>query len=135
MSEYRPSTLFSWLRQFAAFWVFALFLLLVVTVFRAVILPFVLGVLLAYVLSPVVKRLSARKLPRWAAIIVCYVLIASGIPLFFVVFVPPLSGDFARLFREAPPFFRKVRTEMVPRADAWLEANFPDLPRAEGSQA
>src|SRR2546430_15221048 len=137
MSEPRTatSTLFSWVRQFAAVWGFALFLLFVVVVFRAVILPFVLGVLLAYVLAPVVKRLSARKLPRWAAIIVCYVLIASGIALFFIVLVPHLSGDFARLFREAPPFFRKVRIEMVPRADAWLEANFPDLPRAEGAQA
>ena len=40
----------------------------------------------------------------------------SAIALFFVTFVPYLSCDFARLFREAPPFFRKVRTEMVPRA-------------------
>jgi predicted PurR-regulated permease PerM len=122
------------MRQFAALWGFALFLLFVVIVFRAVILPFVLGVLLAYVLAPVVKRLSSRRLPRWAAIIICYIGLASGIAFFFVTFVPHLSGDFARLFREAPPFFRKVRTEMVPQADAWLEATFPDLPRTESEK-
>jgi predicted PurR-regulated permease PerM len=122
------------MRQFAAVWGFALFLLLVVVLFRAVILPFVLGVLVAYILAPLVNRLSARRLPRWAAIIVCYVGLASGIAFFVVTFVPYLSGDFARLFREAPPFFRKVRTEIVPSADAWLEATFPDLPRNENER-
>jgi predicted PurR-regulated permease PerM len=134
MSESRSSTLFAWVRQFAAVWGFALFLLFVVLVFRAVILPFVLGVLVAYILAPIVKRLSSRRFPRWAAIIVCYVGIAGGIALFFVTFVPYLSGDFARLFREAPPFFRKVRTEMVPRADDWLETTFPDLPRNDAEK-
>jgi predicted PurR-regulated permease PerM len=134
MSESRSSTLFAWVRQFAAVWGFALFLLLIIILFRAVILPFALGVLLAYILAPLVKRLSARLLPRWAAIIVCYVGLASIIGVFFVTLVPYLSGDFARLFREAPPFFRKVRTEMVPQADAWLEATFPDLPRNENDK-
>jgi predicted PurR-regulated permease PerM len=137
MSESRASNLFTWLRQFAAVWGFALFLLFVVLLFRAVILPFVLGILLAYILSPVVRRLSSGKrgMPRWAAIIVCYVGIAGAIIVFVVTFVPYLSGDFARLFREAPPFFRNVRQEWVPRADAWLETAFPDLPRAEGLPA
>ncbi len=138
MSEPRSATV-GWLRRFAALWGFALFVLFVLVVFRAVILPFVLGVLVAYVLAPVVGRLSwsaggRRGLPRWASIIVVYVGLGSAIALFFVALVPHLSGDFARLFREAPPFFRRVRTEVVPRADAWLEATFPELPRVEEAQ-
>jgi predicted PurR-regulated permease PerM len=105
----------------------------VLVVFRAVILPFVLGVVVAYVLAPVVGRLSAgrRSLPRWASIIVVYVASAGLTALFFVTFAPKLSGDFARLFREGPSFFRRVRHEWVPRADAWLETAFPELPRVE----
>ena len=41
------SALILWLRRFARLWGLALFLLFVVVVFRAVILPFVLGVLVA----------------------------------------------------------------------------------------
>ena len=80
-TEKRSSTLFAWVRQFAAVWGFALFLLFVVLLFRAVILPFVLGVLVAYILAPIIRRLSSRRFPRWTAIIVCYVGIAGAIVL------------------------------------------------------
>jgi predicted PurR-regulated permease PerM len=119
--------LVGWVRRFAALWGFALFILFVLVVFRAVILPFVLGVVVAYVLAPLVRRLAPppRGIPRWAAVIVVYVGLAAAIGVFFTSFVPYLSGDFARLFREAPRFLQRVRTEYVPRADAWLEQNFP----------
>ena len=39
--------------------------------------------------------------------------------------MPRLSSDFARLFREAPSFLQRVKKQYVPRADAWLDANFP----------
>ncbi len=45
--------------------------------------------------------------------------------------VPRLSGDFARLFREVPHFLGRVRSEWVPRADAWLEETLPQ--QADGS--
>ena len=76
------------------------------------VLPFVLGVLVAYVLAPVVSTLSAapigraRRMPRWLAIIVVYLGLLSALGVFFTLFVPRLSSDFARLFREAPAFLR-----------------------------
>ncbi len=129
-----PRSGFHWLRQFARLWGFALFLLFLLVVFRAVMLPFILGVLVAYVLSPVVDTISAapagrRRLPRWAAIVFVYIGLLTALALFFTLFLPRLSSDFARLFREAPSFFARVKRQYVPRADAWLEANFP---REEG---
>jgi predicted PurR-regulated permease PerM len=123
MSE--TKTLWAWVRRFAALWGFAIFVLFVLVVFRAVILPFVLGGVVAYMLAPLVARLSRQGLPRWAAVITCYVVLTAAIALFFTTLVPYLSGDFARLFREAPRFLHRVRTEIVPRADAWLIATFP----------
>ncbi len=123
-------TLAAWLRRFAGLWGFALFILIVMVVFRAVILPFVLGVLVAYVLAPIVSGLSSlqlgrRHLPRWAAVIGVYIGLAAAIAVFLTAFLPHLSADFARLFREAPRFFSRVKRDYVPRADAWLERNFP----------
>jgi predicted PurR-regulated permease PerM len=120
----------SWLRRFARVWGFALFILFVLVAFRAVVLPFVLGGLVAYILAPLVAglssvRLGKRLLPRGAAILMVYLGLAAAIAGFVAAFAAPLSADFARLFREAPGFFAHVRKDLVPRADAWIEANFP----------
>jgi predicted PurR-regulated permease PerM len=117
-----------WLRRFARVWGFALFLLIVLVMFRSVVLPFVLGTLVAYILAPVVNALSSvgrRGMPRWVAVLLVYVGLAAAIAGFVAAFAGPLSADFARLFREAPRFFAHVKKDYVPRADAWLEANFP----------
>jgi predicted PurR-regulated permease PerM len=124
------SSLAAWLRRFAALWGFVLFILFLLVVFRSVILPFVLGMLVAYVLAPVVRKLSSleiggRRLPRSAAIISVYIAIAAALALFLTAFLPRLSSDFARLFREAPRFFNDVEKSYLPRADAWLERTFP----------
>jgi predicted PurR-regulated permease PerM len=124
------SALLSWLRRFARLWGFGLFLIVVLIVFRAVALPFILGVAVAYVLSPVVGTLSSPQagrwhLPRWLAIVVVYLGLLTALGVFFTLFLPRLSSDFARLFREAPTFLQRVKKQYVPRADAWLDANFP----------
>ncbi len=123
------SALILWLRRFARLWGFSLFILVVLIAFRAVVLPFVLGVLVAYVLAPVVDLLTApagrRRLPRWVAILIVYFGLLTAIGIFFTAFLPRLSSDFARLFREAPAFFTRVKHQYVPRADSWLEEHFP----------
>jgi predicted PurR-regulated permease PerM len=125
----RPPFL-QWLRRFARLWGFLVFILVVLIAFRAVVLPFLLGILVAYVLAPVVSALSDPKrgrwrMPRWVAIILVYLGIVTALAIFFTLFLPRLSSDVARLFREAPAFFARVKKQYVPRADAWLEANFP----------
>ena len=124
------SGLVAWLRRFAALWGAALFIVVVAILFRQVILPFVLGVLVAYVLAPLVRglaalRLGSRPVPRWSAVIGVYLGLVAAIAVFVTAFVPHLSADFARLFREGPRFISRVKTEYVPRADAWLDRNFP----------
>jgi predicted PurR-regulated permease PerM len=122
------SALILWLRQFARLWGLLLFVLVVLIAFRAVVLPFVLGGLVAYVLAPVVDALSRagrKRLPRFVAIILVYLGLLTAIAIFLTTFMPRLSSDFARLFREAPTFLSRVKKQYVPRVDAWLEANFP----------
>ncbi len=125
------SALILWLRRFARLWGFGLFIVVVLVVFRAVVLPFVLGIAVAYVLAPVVSGLSAApigrtwRVPRWLAIVIVYLGLLTALGVFFTLFLPRLSSDFARLFREAPTFLQRVKKQYVPRADAWLDANFP----------
>jgi predicted PurR-regulated permease PerM len=117
-----------WLRRFAKLWGFALFCVLVVYLFRDVALPFLFAILVAYILAPLVDRLArlqirGRGFPRAAAVIVLYVNILLVLSLFIGYFIPKLSGDFARLFREAPQLFSRLNREWVPRAGAWVDNN------------
>ncbi len=119
----------AWLRQFAKLWGFALFCLLIVFLFREVVLPFLFAILVAYILAPVVERFSrlrvgGKPFPRAAAVIILYVNIIAALSLFIGYFVPKLSGDFARLFREAPQLFARVNREWLPRAGAWVDQHF-----------
>jgi len=135
------SPLILWLRRFARLWGFGLFIIVVLVVFRAVVLPFILGIAVAYVLTPIVSTLTTApigrtwRVPRWLAIVVVYLGLLTAFGVFFTLFLPRLSSDFARLFREAPTFLQRVKRQYVPRADAWLDANFPreEDPAAAGA--
>jgi predicted PurR-regulated permease PerM len=117
-----------WLKRFAKLWGFALFCIFVVYVFRDVALPFVFAILVAYLLAPIVDRLSAvplgsRRMPRGLAVVLVYIVILAMLGLGVGYFIPKLSGDFAKLFREAPELVERINTEWVPRAGAWVDQN------------
>ena len=102
----------AWLRQFAKLWGFALFCVLIVYLFREVALPFIFAILVAYILAPVVGRferlrVGGKPFPRAAAVIILYVNIIAVLSVFIGYFVPKLSGDFARMFREARSYSRR----------------------------
>jgi predicted PurR-regulated permease PerM len=116
----------AWFKRFAKLWGFLLFCIFIVYVFRDVALPFVFAILVAYILAPLVDRLSridlaGRRMPRGLAVIVIYINIIALLGLFVGYFIPKLSGDFARLFREAPQLFNKLNEQYVPRAGAWVD--------------
>ena len=127
-AQAKPSRTVAWLRRFAKLWGFALFCIFVVYLFRDVALPFLFAILVAYVLAPVVDRLArvrvgARTLPRAIAVLIVYINILAALGLFIGYFIPKLSGDFARLFREAPQLFSRLNHELLPRAGAWVDRN------------
>lgn len=86
------------------------------------IAPFVLGLVVAYLMWPLVNRLD-KKMPRWAAILIAYAIAALGIGLFLVFIVPPLIGQIQRLILSIP------RAEDWPHLaqdiTKWYEATIP----------
>ena len=123
-------TFWSYARRNLSVWGFGLFILVVAVVFRHVLLPFLIAGLLAFVLAPTVDRLSGvrmlgRPIPRFMAVVLVYTALLSVLGLSLGLFLPRLSADISRLVKEAPPFFLKVRTQYTPRAQSWLDSNFP----------
>lgn len=132
----RGETFFGWLRNTARLWGFIAFILLIVVVFRQVVLPFLLALLVTYVLAPVLgwlcrRRIAGRTLPRFVWLIGLYVVLLGLLGLFFTLFVPRVTQDFKRVASEAPQLAKKVRESWVPAVESWIERNFHEKVRHE----
>jgi predicted PurR-regulated permease PerM len=76
--------------------------------------PFVLGLLLIYLLAPAVDRLSSlplgsRRVPRWLAILVLYVVIAVVLGIGILLVVGPMNEQIQRFAQEVPGWLDSLR--------------------------
>ena len=95
--------------QKTLFWAAAVALfILVLVLFNDVLLPFVAGMALAYLLDPVADRLCAWGLPR--ALSTSVVLAAAFVILVgaLVLMVPVLEAQLARLFMQLPEIIERL---------------------------
>ncbi len=127
---------FAFWQRTAKLWGFLAFCVFVLVLARAVVLPFIFALLIAYILSPVVRRLSvrsngAKRMPTGAAILICYIVVLGAITAFMLLLMPRLSKDVARIGSEAPALYEKLNNEWAPDAASWLEERFPSLKAAE----
>ena len=93
----------------------AVLLLLVATQVIDVLTPFVLGLLLIYLLAPTVDRLSGlhvgrRTIPRWLAILLLYLAIVVVLAIGVVLVVRPMSDQLQRFGDELPATLDNLRT-------------------------
>ena len=98
-------------------WIFlSLLAALVVWLLAPVLTPFLVAAVLAYVLHPLVERLSARRVPRLVAVTIVEVgaiLIALAVLL---LIVPILSRQLPLLREQIPLFAERLNTGLAP----WL---------------
>ncbi|MBL4633188.1 MAG: AI-2E family transporter [Kofleriaceae bacterium] len=126
-----PGVMAFWQRS-AKLWGFLGFRIFILILARHVVLPFILATLLAYILTPLVRRMSTRsdgskRMPNGAAILLCYFVLIGAIAAFMFLLLPRLSKDVARIGKEAPGLVEKINDEWAPDAAHWLEKRFPSL--------
>ncbi len=88
--------------------------LVVIVLAHSVLLPFVLALVIAYVLTPLVAWVEARKIPRAAAIILVYVVVLGTLGVFIRFTAPRVGLELVSLRRELPGIAHSVRTRWVP---------------------
>lgn len=111
-------------RSFRLITILALFaaLIAILVVFRAVLLPFVFAIVVAYVMEPLVRRINQRPIygfviPRWTAVILLYIsffAVLAGLVIFLV-----------------PPMYRELRASIEtewPKTKAQIEAYLAEPP-------
>ncbi len=94
----------------------------VVVAARQVLLPFVLALVVAYVLLPAVTRVERLRVPRWAAVLVVYAVTLGAIGGFVSVIVPRLVAEGRGFAAEWPQLTATARAEWLPAVDKKLAA-------------
>lgn len=104
-----------------AFWIGALLLaILLLWLLHGVLLPFVAGMALAYLLNPLAARLERLGLGRMAASLLIIGLFVLGFVALLLVILPILSGQLWSLIDNLPGYIRRVQQVATDPSHPWL---------------
>lgn len=92
---------------------------------REVLLPFILALIIAYVLTPLVARCERLRVPRVAAILLVYAVSIGSIYLGAAATFPRIYAEGVKLMRDAPALVQRLSTEWGPRAELWMGGILP----------
>ena len=99
---------------------------------QAVLLPFVLALLIAYVLTPVVTWLEARaKLSRAGAVCATYAVLFVVLYVAGALTIPRLAEELRTVRRDFPALVKSVRDDVMPKFQGILGAPVPQAPTDE----
>jgi len=102
---------------------FFLVAILLLWVFRSILLPFVVGMAMAYLLNPMVNFLQRLRIPRSLASALVLVLVIAVITGLVLMLVPLVSTQVAGLVLKLPVYIgdlQRLVQELAPQLDEWL---------------
>lgn len=91
--------------------------------------PFIIGIVLAYLLLPIVKRLD-HFMPRWASITTVYLVGLILLELIFVFVVPRAADQISTFVRNVPDWFNSANAFVIEQIDRF-NRNASDEVRAQ----
>jgi len=100
-------------------WLGVLALMIFIYATRAILLPFIVGLGVAYLLDPLADRLEARKVPRWlaaASLLVLFFILASAV---LVAIFPLLKTQMTAFIQNLPDYIAAARPLFD---DLWTQA-------------
>jgi predicted PurR-regulated permease PerM len=110
-----------WTRGRAIFLAVSGFLVLALLVWaREVLLPFVLAIIIAYVLTPLVELCERVRVPRPAAILLVYSTTFGIIYMSFALIAPRIYVEAQKVVSDAPAMAHELSTKWGPRAEEWV---------------
>src|SRR5450755_818875 len=86
----------------------------VVVLAHEVMLPFVLALVIAYVLTPAVLAVEKRGIKRGFAIILVYAVVLGSLGLFIRLAAPRVGEELGNLRRELPRQAAAAKVEWIP---------------------
>jgi predicted PurR-regulated permease PerM len=119
----------------------AAIVLAVVVVAHHVMLPFVLALVIAYVLMPLVAWVERKRVNRAAAILIVYAVVLGSIGTFVWAVAPRVAHEIGNLRREAPVMATEIKQTWIPAVQEKIRAlgfaptppEVPDVTRHESA--
>src|SRR5256885_9340136 len=103
------------------FWVLTfLVFVLVLYVLREILLPFVAGMVLAYLLDPLANRLERMGINRLAATLVIIGTVVLVFVILIVLFVPILIGQLGAFVEKLPGYVSRIQAVAMDPNREWL---------------
>jgi len=129
----QTETFWQWIRVTARLWGFLLFVLLILFIFRDVVLPFSIALLLTYVLAPLLSylcqlKIGGRSLPRSFWLVSMYIVLLGFLTLSATYLAPKLATDLKRGANELPGLLHRARVNWVPRMTNRIQSFFANIP-------
>jgi predicted PurR-regulated permease PerM len=91
--------------------------------------PFIVGLLLVYLLDPPVRWLVARGVRRTIAIAVVYIVAIAGIVLFLEVTLTPLINELLRFIDELPVLAAQLQSQIQRLSEVYARLEIPPAVR------
>jgi len=89
---------------------------------HAVLLPFILALVIAYVLTPLVAWVERKRVPRALAIVLVYIVVLGTLGVFIRISAPRVVTEIVAFRRELPQISQKIKTEWVPEIQSKVRA-------------
>lgn len=117
------------------FWLIGLALFtLALWLLSSMLLPFVVGLAVAYLLDPVVDRLERCRLPRWLATTLVLLSFVVILVLMALLLLPLVQAQVAHLIEVLPNYATAVRERVLPMLDRLVHRLSPeDVERLRGA--
>jgi predicted PurR-regulated permease PerM len=109
------------LRRQLIFWACAVLVFIALLwLLNDVLLPFVAGMVLAYLLDPLVRRLQRLGLSRPVASVVIVAIMIILLTLALILILPVLGQQIANFVEHVPQYFEKIRLIVQDQSKGWL---------------
>src|SRR4051812_3749186 len=107
--------------RYAALWsAIALTALVMLILLRHILLPFVVGMALAYLLAPIVSSLERLGINRAFATLTIVLLLVSGFVAFLLLMLPLLAGEVTALVETFPDYVARIQALVTGANRPWL---------------
>ncbi|MFL5202254.1 MAG: AI-2E family transporter, partial [Microvirga sp.] len=104
-----------------AFWItIAVIVLVMLVLLREILLPFAIGMALAYLLVPAVDRLERAGINRSLAALMLVLLLAACFVGLLLVMLPALVGELRFFIDEFPRYVTRVQSLAADTSRPWL---------------
>ncbi len=94
-----------------------------VWLFNSILTPFILGIAIAYLLDPIVRKFTQKQIPRWVTALVILIAFFGVLTLMFALLTPMAVRQLQMLIEQFPNYIQNILDYLNPYL-MWLQDRF-----------